>query len=99
MSGRSYLRGFWVGVALVRGDGVDAGHDDGVLFVKYVAVVEGVFLILCRSEVAVAVLRTRERDTDKKNMKSRLIEMFFYLYNSHYCCRQILIPIKDIRMP
>lgn len=53
--------GFWVRAALVCGDGVDAGQNDGVLFLQYVPVVEGVFLrCLCRSEVAVAMLRTRE---------------------------------------
>lgn len=71
VSAPSYLRRFWVGVALVRGDGVDAGQNDGVLLLQYVSVVEGVFLILCRSEVAVAMLRTRE--TQIKNMKSLLI--------------------------
>lgn len=50
---------FWA--ALVGGDGVDGGQNDGVLLLQHVSVVEGVFSSrLCRSEVAVAVLWTRD---------------------------------------
>ncbi len=60
--------GFWVRAAPVCGDGVDVGQNDGVLFLHYVSVVEGVFLKrLRRTEVAVAVLRTREtKESDKE---------------------------------
>lgn len=52
------VRGLWVRAALVRGDGVDAGQNDGVLLLQYVPVVEGVFLRrLHGSEVAVAMLK------------------------------------------
>lgn len=63
MSGHWYLRScctlrFWARAALVCGDGVDGGQNDGVLFLQDVSVLEGVFLMqLCRSEVTVAVLR------------------------------------------
>lgn len=65
MSGHWYLRScracnlrFWARAALVCGDGVDGGQNDGVLFLQYVSVLEGVFLMrVCRSEVTAAMLR------------------------------------------
>lgn len=63
---------FWVRAALVCGDGVDAGQNDGVLLLQYVSVVEGVFLRrLGRSEVAVAMLRTRETKVSDKQDSGR----------------------------
>lgn len=40
------MRRVRVRVALVVGDGVDAGQNNGVLFLQYVSVVQGVFLRL-----------------------------------------------------
>lgn len=63
MSGHWYLRSccmlrFWARAALVCGDEIDGGQNDGVLFLQHVSVLEGVSLMrLCRSEVPVAMLR------------------------------------------
>lgn len=74
-SERRYLRrclvGLWVRAALVRGDGVDGGQNDGVLLLHHVSILEGVFLRpLCRSEVAVALLRTPEQSRVREAAES-----------------------------